>query len=110
LSIYERLSDSNIVHLTGGDIKPTSEDLTLILIRLEEVCTRSKILAADDYLWALMRRYGLKNTTEALGRLERVRFTLVVCAAKTLGGDAGGKGNILDEKMQHLFPDQYAAN
>jgi hypothetical protein len=97
------------VDQTAGDVKPTSEDLTLILVRLEEVCTRSKVLASDDYLWALMRRYGMKSTAEALGRLERVRFTLVVCAAKTLGGDAGGKGNILDEKMNYFHGDQYAA-
>lgn len=87
-------------------MKPTSDDLTLILVKLEEVCTRSKFLGTDDYLWALMRRYGMRSTVEALARLERVRFTLVVCAAKTMGGDAGGKGNIMDEKMNAIQGDQ----
>src|SRR4051794_12737552 len=85
--------------LTEGDVKPISEDLTHFLVKLEEVCTRSKFGGSDEYLWALMRRYGMKSPAEALARLERVRFALVVCAAKTMGGDAGGKGNILEEKI-----------
>ena len=85
-----------------GDVKPASDDLNLILVRLEEVCTRSKFGVVDQYLWALMRRYGMKTTTEALARLERVRFALVVCAAKTMGGDAGGKGNIFQERLNRL--------
>ncbi|KIM23665.1 hypothetical protein M408DRAFT_332267 [Serendipita vermifera MAFF 305830] len=87
--------------LEKGDVKPISEDLTLALIRLEEVTTRSKFGVSDEYLWALIRRYGMKGPVEALARLERVRFTLVLCAAKTMGGDAGGKGNIVQEKWMH---------
>lgn len=74
------------------DILIPSEDMNLILARLEDVSLRTRYGAGKDYLWALMRRYSMKTENEALQRLERVRFTLIHAAARSMLSRVGGKG------------------
>lgn len=83
--------------LAEGDVLLDHQDMNLILLRLEEISMRTRYGAGQDYLWALMQKYGMKTENEALQRLERVRFTMIRAAGSSMISRAGGKGNILTE-------------
>ena len=71
-----------------------ADDMSIILARLEEVYTKSRLGGAGDYLGALMTRHNMSSTTEALQKLESVRFTLVRSAAQSMLSAVGGKGRV----------------
>ncbi|KAG8818697.1 hypothetical protein FRC19_010396, partial [Serendipita sp. 401] len=69
----------------------SEEHMNVVLTRLEEVYTKSKLGADSTYLYAMMRRYSMKTQTEALQRLDRVRFILIQSCARAMRMDVGGK-------------------
>ncbi|CAG7850039.1 SubName: Full=Uncharacterized protein {ECO:0000313/EMBL:CCA72786.1} [Serendipita indica DSM 11827] len=71
-----------------------ADDMNIILARLEEVYTKSRLGGGGEYLGALMKRYEMKSVTEALQRLESVRFILVHSAARSMLSEVGGKGRL----------------
>lgn len=85
--------------VTEEDILLQQADMHLILLRLEEIGMRTRYGAGQEYLWALMQRYGMKTENEALQRLERVRFTMIRASGKSMISRVGGKGNILIEML-----------
>ncbi|KAG8832153.1 hypothetical protein FRC17_001905 [Serendipita sp. 399] len=77
--------------LEKEDVLLDEEQMNIVLTRLEEVYTKSKLGANNDYLWALKRRYSMRTQTEALQRLDRVRFTLIQSCARAMRMNVGGK-------------------
>jgi nuclear pore complex protein Nup85 len=81
-------------HLTSNfsaEMPFSTKDITLLLSKLQEIVTRSSQGAGEDYLSVFMRAQDLRTYSDALLKLDSVRFTLAKYYAQCSIVGVGGK-------------------